>query len=80
MFTCALCTFPLGLALYGDTFRPSTGGPFNLGMAFVGFLITCVLVIAAFAVFAIWTWGRWQKLHRIEKENPLAATNAKKRS
>ncbi len=80
LFTGGLCSFPLAIMLYEDTFHPSLSGPFNFGMAIVGLFFTLVLIAAAFIVFVIWALGRWQKLHRVEKTNPLAAAVAKQRS
>ncbi len=72
LFTGGLCSFPLALALYEDTFRPSLGGPLAMGFVFVGLALTLLLIATAFIIFAVWTLGRWQQLHRVEKRNPLA--------
>ncbi len=73
VFTGGLCSFPLGLMLWHDTFRHSLAGPGLMGFAFVGLALTLLLLLVAFIIFGIWVICSWQKLHRAEKVNPLAA-------
>ncbi len=78
LFTGGLCSLPLGIMLWQDTFRPSLGGPLSMGFAFVGLALTLLLLAAAFIIFAIWLFFSWQHLHHVEKVNPIATTLAGK--